>query len=82
MGAPMCGHLVRAGYRVFVFNRTEEKAGKLLSEGAIWCDSPAEVVRQADVIFTIVGYPDDVKEVYFGPRGLLIAPEPGRVSSI
>ncbi len=79
MGAPMCGHLVRAGYRVFVFNRTREKAGKLLSEGAIWCDSPAEVVRQADVIFTIVGYPDDVREVYFGREGLLVEPGPGRV---
>ncbi|MYH39399.1 MAG: NAD(P)-dependent oxidoreductase [Candidatus Dadabacteria bacterium] len=79
VGAPMCGHLVRAGYRVFVFNRTREKARELLSEGAIWCDSPAEVVRQADVIFTIVGYPDDVREVYFGSEGLLIEPGPGRV---
>ena len=79
MGAPMCGHLLRAGYRVFVFNRTKEKARELLSEGAGWCDSPAEVVRQADVIFTIVGYPDDVREVYFGRNGLLIEPEPGRI---
>ena len=79
MGAPMCMHLVRGGYRVFVFNRTEEKAGKLLSEGAVWCDSPAEVARQADVIFTIVGYPDDVREVYFGGEGLLIKPVSGRV---
>ncbi len=79
MGTPMCGHLLRAGYRVFVFNRTREKARGLLSEGAIWCDSPVEVVRQADVIFTIVGYPDDVREVYFGRSGLLVEPEPGRV---
>lgn len=79
MGAPMCGHLVSAGYRVFVFNRTKEKARELLSEGAIWCDSPAEVVRRADVIFTIVGYPDDVREVYFGRNGLLIGPESGRI---
>jgi len=79
MGAPMCGHLVRAGHPVFVFNRTKEKAGELLSEGATWCDSPAEVVRQADVIFTIVGYPDDVRGVYFGRDGLLIEPEPGRI---
>lgn len=79
MGAPMCMHLVRGGYRVFVFNRTEEKAGELLSEGAVWCDSPAEVARQADVVFTIVGYPDDVREVYFGGEGLLIKPASGRV---
>lgn len=79
MGAPMCGHLVRAGYRVFVFNRTKKKAGELLSEGAIWCDSPIEVARQADVIFTIVGYPDDVREVYFGSKGLLVEPASDRV---
>ena len=79
MGAPMCRHLIRAGYRVFVFNRTKEKAGELLSEGANWCDSPVEVARQADVIFTIVGYPDDVREVYFGREGLLIEPVSGCV---
>ena len=79
MGVPMCMHLVRAGYRVFIFNRTKQKAGELLSEGAIWCDSPAEVVRQADVVFTIVGYPDDVREVYFGSKGLLAEPASGRV---
>ena len=79
MGAPMCRHMMRAGYRVFVFNRTKEKAGELLSEGAHWCDSPGEVSCQADVIFTIVGYPDDVREVYFGREGLLIEPASGRV---
>ena len=79
MGVPMCGHLLRAGYRVFVFNRTEEKAGELLDEGAVWCDSPIEVAREADVIFTIVGYPDDVREVYFGSKGLLAEPASGRV---
>ena len=79
MGAPMCMHLVRAGYRVFVFNRTKKKAGELLSEGASWCDSPIEVARRADVIFTIVGYPDDVREVYFGSKGLLVEPASVRV---
>ena len=79
MGAPMCGHLLRAGYRVFVFNRTREKAEELLSEGAVWCGSPAEVSRRADVVFTIVGYPDDVREVYFGPEGLLTDPASGCV---
>ena len=79
MGAPMCGHILRAGHRVFVFNRTRERAGELLGEGAVWCDSPVEVVRRADIVFTIVGYPDDVREVYFGRNGLLTRPGPGRV---
>lgn len=75
----MCMHFVRAGYRVFAFNRTREKAGELLREGAAWCNSPAEVARRADIIFTIVGYPDDVREVYFGSKGLLVEPASGRV---
>ncbi len=79
MGEPMCRHLIRAGHRVFVFNRTREKAKQLLGLGATWCDSPAEVVRQADVVFTIVGYPDDVREVYFGRNGLLIEPASDRI---
>ena len=79
MGAPMCTHLVRAGHRIFVFNRTRKKAGGLLREGATWCDSPAEIARRADIVFTIVGYPDDVREVYFGSKGLLAEPTSGRV---
>lgn len=79
MGAPMCGRLVRAGYRVSVFSRTREKARELLSDGARWCGSPAEIVGKADVVFTIVGYPDDVREVYFGREGLLVDPPPGRI---
>ena len=79
MGAPMCGHLIRAGYRVFVFNRTKEKTRELMGEGASWCTSPAEVAAKTDVIFTIVGYPDDVREVYFGSEGLLVEPPSGRV---
>ena len=74
MGEPMCRHLIRAGHHPFIFNRTREKAEELLREGARWCDSPAEVARQAGIIFTIVGYPDDVKEVYFGREGLLNDP--------
>ncbi len=79
MGSPMCGHLIRAGYRAFVFNRTKDKAAELLNEGAIWCDSPFEVARNAHVIFTIVSYPNDVEEVYFGERGLFSGSPSGLV---
>jgi len=79
MGVPMCGHLIRAGYRVFVFNRTKEKAGELLNKGANWCDSPVEVARRSDVVFTIVGYPDDVREVYFGKEGVFAEPVSDRI---
>ena len=79
MGAPMCAHLLRAGYRVSVFNRTREKALGLLGEGASWADSPAQVAASADVVFTMVGYPDDVREVYFGTEGLFSRPAPGKI---
>lgn len=79
MGAPMCARLLREGWRVSVFNRTREKALGLLGQGASWADSPAQVAASADVVFTIVGYPDDVREVYFGAGGLFSSPAPGKV---
>jgi 3-hydroxyisobutyrate dehydrogenase len=71
MGAPMCGHLLRQGYRVTVFSRTPSTATALLSAGAIWAESPRAVAAGSDVVFTMVGMPRDVREVYFGELGLL-----------
>lgn len=79
MGVPMCGHLLAAGHEAVVFSRTKKKALGLLEEGALWADSPTEVATRSDVVFTIVGYPDDVREVYFGSRGLMSDPRPGTV---
>ena len=70
MGSSMVRHLLNADYDVNVFNRTKEKAMPLVEEGAVWQDSPAEVAEKSDVIFTIVGYPTDVEEVYFGDKGI------------
>lgn len=71
MGGSMCMHIVEHGYKTFVFNRTKERAKKILVEGALWANSPKEIAEQADVIFTIVGFPSDVREVYFGDNGIL-----------
>ena len=71
MGAPMCGHLMASGYPVTVFNRTRERARSLLERGAAWADSPRAVAQHADVVFTMVGFPDDVREVVLGPAGAL-----------
>ncbi len=71
MGASMCGHLVTAGYRTTVFTRTRSRAESLLGRGAQWADSPAEVARQSDVVFSIVGFPRDVREVVLGTEGVL-----------
>ena len=70
MGKSMCGHIQKAGYKIFVFNRTKEKARELIEKGSIWCDSPKDVAKNSDVIFTMIGYPKDVREVYFGRQGI------------
>lgn len=70
MGSSMVRHLLNADYAVHVFNRTKAKAMSLVDEGAVWEDSPAEIAKVADIIFTIVGYPTDVEEVYFGDKGI------------
>ncbi|MGO9244467.1 MAG: NAD(P)-dependent oxidoreductase [Verrucomicrobiia bacterium] len=79
MGLSMCGHLLGKGYTVTVHNRTKPKAQPLLDNGAQWCDSPRAVAVQSDVIFTMVGYPRDVREVYFSDDGVLAGVTPGRV---
>lgn len=71
MGASMCGHLLSAGYRTTVFTRTRDKAEPLLAEGAVWADSPREVAEQSDVVFSIVGFPSDVRKVLLGDNGAL-----------
>ncbi len=79
MGAPMCGHLLAAGYPVRVFTRTRGSAGAAEDAGATWCDSPAEVAAGSDVIFSIVGFPADVRAVTLGPDGILSAAAAGSV---
>jgi len=71
MGSPMCSHLMDRGYPTTVYNRTKIKAQPLIEKGAAWADSPKVVAKNADVIFTMVGFPDDVRDVYFGDDGVL-----------
>lgn len=67
----MCRHLLKQSLPITVYSRTRNKAEDLLEQGAKWGNSPAGVVAQADVVFTMVGFPQDVREVYFGESGLL-----------
>jgi 3-hydroxyisobutyrate dehydrogenase len=71
MGRSMAGHLISSGYDLVVYTRSREKADVLLAQGANWAGSPGEAVREADYIITMVGYPKDVEEVYFGQDGIL-----------
>ena len=73
MGEPMCRHLMAAGYAMAVFTRSKEKAVVVLDKGAKWCETPAGVAAQCDVVFTMVGSKNEVDEVYFSERGLLSA---------
>ena len=77
MGKSMAGHLIHAGYQVTVHTRTKEKAEELIDKGAIWTDSARQVAEKANVIFTIVGYPSDVEEVYLGEEGIIANGKPG-----
>ena len=77
MGLSMCGHLLTKGHAVTVYNRTKPKAQPLLDKGAQWGDSPRAVATQSDILFSMVGYPRDVREVYFGADGVLAGVKPG-----
>jgi len=71
LGVSMCGHLLTAGCRVTVHSRTRSKAQSLLDRGAKWAESPHAVAAESDVLFTMVGFPQDVRQVYFATDGVL-----------
>ncbi|MFA5851682.1 MAG: NAD(P)-dependent oxidoreductase [Spirochaetales bacterium] len=77
MGSAMAGHLLTAGQRVEVYTRTKAKAESLLKAGATWAATPAALAKECDLIFTMVGYPSDVEEIYFGEAGLIANARPG-----
>ena len=77
MGRSMAGHLLAAGYPLHVYNRSRDKAAELLAKGASWHDTPREVAAQADVVVTMVGYPQDVEAVYLGANGIVAAARAG-----
>ena len=79
MGHSMCGHLLTAGYAVTLYNRTQAKAAELIERDARWAESPRDVAAASDVVFSIVGFPDDVREVILGNDGALAGAKRGSV---
>lgn len=79
MGHSMVGHLIDAGYTCSIQTRTRSKAKDLIDRGATWCDHPSQIGETCDVVFTIVGFPKDVQEVYFDESGLLNTSRPGQI---
>lgn len=79
MGASLARHLMEAGFQLTLFSRTKEKAADLLALGAGWAESPLEVARASDVVFTMVGFPHDVREVILGEEGVLAGAQRGNL---
>lgn len=79
MGASMAGHLADAGFALTVFNRTRAKSDPLLAKGAKWAESPRAVAAASDVVFSMVGFPHDVREVILGEDGVLAGARAGSV---
>jgi 3-hydroxyisobutyrate dehydrogenase len=73
----MCGHVIAAGFPTTVYSRTREKAEALLAAGASWAATPADVAAKSDVVFSMVGFPQDVRDVYFSETGALKGAQPG-----
>lgn len=79
MGASMCQHLQAAHYRLTLYTRNRNKASAILAKGATWADSPRAVAEQTDIVITMVGFPQDVRQVYFGEQGVLAGTGAGMV---
>ncbi len=79
MGSSMCSHILNAGYSVTVYNRTKSKAESLLDRGAQWAESPAQVAERSDIIFTILGFPSDVRAVILGEDGIFSGAASGSI---
>lgn len=79
MGKSIVEHLMNATYDVTVYTRTKEKAQSLIDAGAKWAATPAEAAQDKDIIFTMVGYPQDVEEVVAGEQGVLQTAKAGAV---
>ena len=79
MGLSMATHIMDGGHGLTVYNRTASKAQSLIDKGARLANCPKQVARESDVVFTMVGYPKDVEEVYFGKDGIFSGLVPGKI---
>lgn len=77
MGKSMVRNLMKAGYELHIYARTKSKVEDVISEGAVYHDTVGECASDVDVMISIVGYPKDVEEVYFGEKGILNSAKEG-----
>ena len=73
MGVSMAKHLMAAGHPLVIHTRTRARAEPLLAAGAQWAESPLAVAERAEIVCSMVGYPEDVEVTHLGPQGTLSA---------
>ncbi|WP_438316629.1 NAD(P)-dependent oxidoreductase [Sporosarcina sp. FA9] len=79
MGASIVEHLLNADYKVTVYTRTKEKALSLIEKGAAWAETAGAATASSDIIITMVGYPKDVEEIYYGKDGIFPSSKEGQI---
>lgn len=79
MGRSMAGHLLKAGHGLHLYNRTRSRTDELVAQGAVWHDSPGAAAAASDCVISMVGYPTDVEQIYFGRDGIIESARPGAV---
>lgn len=79
MGRGIINNLLKANYDVVVYNRTKAHAHSVLDNGATWADGPKAIAEAADLVITMVGYPKDVEEQYYGDNGLFAGAHAGQI---
>lgn len=79
MGASIVKHLLKEGHEVHIYTRTKSKAEPLIDLGANWCTTAGEIAQKSKILFTMVGYPKDVEEVYFEEQGIFANAKAGTI---
>lgn len=79
MGSGIINNLLKANYDVDIYTRTKSKAKPLINEGAKWFSDPKTVAQNANIIFTMVGFPQDVEDVYFKDNGIFAGLSAGKI---
>lgn len=79
MGTGIVNNLLDANYSVNVYNRTKSKADSLVARGATWYDSPKEITENSDIIMSMVGFPQDVENIYFGDEGIFAGADENKI---
>ena len=79
MGASIVKHLLKANYEVMVYNRTQSKTDELIELGATWGETPEKVAASSELIFSMVGFPEDVEEIYYGSEGIFQTDIAGKI---